>query len=418
MEDRMVPAAYAGVDWAMQKHDVCVVDVAGAVKAERAFPADAQGLAAMADWLVAQAAAPAAAVAVAIEVPHGPVVEALIERGFPLHAISPRQLDRFRDRFSVAGAKDDRRDARVLADSLRTDPRAYRVVELDDPDVIELREYSRMYEELQGEDVALCNRARHQLLRYFPQVLELSEDPGEAWILELLESAPTPEAARRRRRSAIGQLLREHRIRRISADEVVAILGKPALQVAPGTVEAASGHLLQVNERIRLVRRQIEECHAQIEAILGRLAPPQLEVEGQKSEPRDVEMVQSLPGFGPIVSASLLAEASRPLRERDYQALRTLCGTAPVTIRSGKGLLVTMRRACNRRLRNMMHHAAGVAAQRDPAWGARYRAMRAKGRSHGAACRVVADGLLRTLVAMLQTRTLYDPARPRRASAA
>jgi len=48
---------------------------------------------------------------VAIEVPHGPVVDALIDRGFVVYAINPKQLDRLRDRFSVAGAKDDRRDA-------------------------------------------------------------------------------------------------------------------------------------------------------------------------------------------------------------------------------------------------------------------------------------------------------------------
>ena len=66
-------------------------------------------------------AARAEAIAVAIEVPHGPVVEALLERGFRVHAINPKQLDRFRDRFTVAGAKDDRRDAHVLSDSLRTD---------------------------------------------------------------------------------------------------------------------------------------------------------------------------------------------------------------------------------------------------------------------------------------------------------
>jgi enolase len=42
-----------------------------------------------------------------------------LERGFQVYAINPKQLDRFRDRFSVAGAKDDRRDAHVLADALR-----------------------------------------------------------------------------------------------------------------------------------------------------------------------------------------------------------------------------------------------------------------------------------------------------------
>lgn len=50
------------------------------------------------------------AMAVAIEVPHGPIVE----RSFQVYAINSKQLDPFRDRFTVAGAKDDRCDAHVL----------------------------------------------------------------------------------------------------------------------------------------------------------------------------------------------------------------------------------------------------------------------------------------------------------------
>src|SRR6187401_1757410 len=218
MSEETSPTVFAGVDWATQKHDVCVVDGQGRVLGERTFAADAAGLSALADWLVETARVAAQRVPVAIEVPHGPVVEALLERGFAVHAINPKQLDRFRDRFSVAGAKDDRRDARALADSLRTDARAYRRVSNDDPDVIELREWSRMNSELQREDVALCNRARHLLLRFFPQVLALADDVGEEWILALLDAAPTPAAARRLRVATIERLLRERRIRRWKAD--------------------------------------------------------------------------------------------------------------------------------------------------------------------------------------------------------
>jgi Transposase len=57
---------------------------------------------------------------VAIETPHGPIVEALLERGFSVYSINAKQLDRFRDRFTVSGAKDDSLDSYVLADSLRT----------------------------------------------------------------------------------------------------------------------------------------------------------------------------------------------------------------------------------------------------------------------------------------------------------
>ncbi len=412
MTEGDVPAAFAGVDWATEKHDVCVVDPGGRVLGERAFTADAVGLAAMADWLVKEGGAPPGRIGVAIEVPHGPVVETLLERGFAVHSINPKQLDRFRDRFSVAGAKDDRRDARVLADSLRTDGRAYRRLANDDPDVIELREWSRMASDLAREDTMLCNRARQQLLRYFPQVLELTDDVGEAWILAILDAIPTPDEARRKRRSTIETILREHRIRRWKADDVLAVLRKPAVTVAPGTVEAATGHLRLVAERIRLVRRQLDECHEKLDEICGRLGSA-AEVEGRKNEPRDVDILLSLPGVGRIVAATLLAEASRPLRDRDYQALRTHAGIAPVTRRSGKSLVVGMRKACNPRLRNALYHAARVAAQCDPAWKARYAALRARGQSHGRACRGVADSLLRVAIAMLRTRTLYDPARVR-----
>jgi transposase len=414
MTDRFEPAALAGVDWATQKHDVCVVDRRGRVLGERAFAADAAGLAAMADWLVAKGGAPPEQVAVAIEVPHGPVVEALLERGFAVHSLNPKQLDRFRDRFTVAGAKDDRRDARVLADSLRTDRRAYRRLENDDPDVIELREWSRMASDLKREDNALCNRARQQLLRYYPQVLELTADVGEAWILALLELVPTPADAHRRRRSSIEKLLRSHRIRRWTADQVLEVLRGPALTVAPGTVEAATAHLRLVSRRIGLVRCQLAECHAMLDELCSRLGDAS-GGEGRKNEPRDVEILQSLPGIGRVIAATLFAEASRPLRDRDYQALRAHAGIAPVTAssgkRSGSRARVSMRKACNPRLRNATYHWARVASQCDPIWRARYVELRARGHTHGRACRGIADRLLNVAIAMLKTRTLYDPAK-------
>jgi hypothetical protein len=82
-------------------------------------------------------------VAVAIEVPRGPVVELLVERRFAVFAINPKQLDRFRDRFTIAGAKDDRRDARGMASRVRSDRAHFRRVVLDEPLSIELREAGR-----------------------------------------------------------------------------------------------------------------------------------------------------------------------------------------------------------------------------------------------------------------------------------
>ena len=114
---------FVGVDWASETHHVRLSDAKGRKVGERAFAHGGQGLAEVAAWILKSTGATPDAVFVAIEVPHGPIVDALMERGFRVHAINPKQLDRFRDRFSPAGAKDDSRDAEVLADALRTDPR-------------------------------------------------------------------------------------------------------------------------------------------------------------------------------------------------------------------------------------------------------------------------------------------------------
>jgi hypothetical protein len=157
---------FVGVDWASAHHRACLLDGDGSGVAARDFTHDGSGLTELCNWLLAKTAALAGTVAVAIETPRGPVVEALLERGFAVFSINPKQLDRFRDRFTVAGAKDDSRDAQVLASSLRTDRRAFRRLRVDDPLVIELREWSRIHEELTQERSRLANRVRDQLWRY------------------------------------------------------------------------------------------------------------------------------------------------------------------------------------------------------------------------------------------------------------
>ena len=116
---------FAAVDWGSEKHQACVLDAQGGVAGEREFSHSGAGLAELCDWIVS-IAGEVSTVAVALEVPHGPVVDTLLDRGFTVYSINPKQLDRLRDRFGVAGAKDDRRDARVSTDGLRTDRHLFR----------------------------------------------------------------------------------------------------------------------------------------------------------------------------------------------------------------------------------------------------------------------------------------------------
>jgi transposase len=397
---------FAGVDWSSERHQVCLVDAQGNIVGEHGFPHSGVGLAEMGDWLLSIAGA-ASTVAVAIEVPHGPVVDSLVDRGFIVHAINPKQLDRLRDRFSVAGAKDDRRDAYVLGDGVRTDRRLFRRLHVADPKLIELRAWSRLAEELTEEQRRLSNRVGEQLWRYYPQMQKLTDDVAALWFLELWTIAPTPAKALQLRKPTIEQILKRHRIRRVDADTVLRTLREPAIKVADGVAEAAGIHLRSLVARLRVVNGELREAGVQLDKLCMSIGESEA-TSGDCLRRQDVLILRSMPGIGRINLAALLCEASGPLGSRDYQALRTLCGAAPVTKRSGKSHIVIMRYAAHVRLRNTVYHWARVATQHDPKCRARYAALRQRGHSHGRALRGVADRLLALACVLLQRQTLFD----------
>jgi transposase len=402
---------FVGLDWASDQHRVCLVDADGKQVAERDVKHDGAGLSELCDWLLAKTGVQPKEIAVAIETPRGPVVEVLLERGLQVYAINPKQLDRFRDRFTVAGAKDDSRDAYVLGHSLRTDRHAFRRVQVDDPLVIELREWSRMHDELVEERVRLANRMRQQLWRYYPQAGDVTDDLAADWFLDLWQQVPTPTRAARVTEKVVARILKNHRIRRIDAATVLQVLRRPPLAVAPGTVEAATAHIRTLAVRLRLINQQIKETDQRLDQLCAAIEASAEAAPGQICEQRDVAILRSCPGLGRIILATLLAEACEPLRSRDYHVLRMLSGVAPVTRRSGKTCIVLRRHACNNRLRNAVYQWARGAMQHDPLSRQRYADLRRRGHSHGRALRTIGDRLLYVLCTMLERQTPFDPSR-------
>ena len=213
---------FVGIDWGSQQHQVCILDRDRRLVGERTVDHDGASLAQRAAWLWTVSAGHPQRVAVALEVPRGAIVEGLVERGFHVFAINPKQLDRFRDRHSVAGAKDDRRDAFVLADSVRTDRPSFRRLQLDAPHLLLLRELSRVEETLLEEFRRSANRLREQLHRFYPQMLQLCSAADEPWLWDLLHLAPTPAHAMLLSEAQVQRVLKAHRLRRLKAPAVLA----------------------------------------------------------------------------------------------------------------------------------------------------------------------------------------------------
>jgi transposase len=402
---------YLGVDWGGTEHVIVLLDRTGHKHGTWHVPHTAAAVHAFLAERLTQIGRET--VAVGLETPRGVIVDAVLEQRLAVFAVNPKQLDRFRDRHTTAGAKDDRLDAYVIADALRTDPQCFREVQPDPAQVTELREYTRMLEELDRDHRRGANQVREQILRVAPEWLTLSDGADEPWFWALLEKIVRPTGAKPLRRTAVARLLQHHRIRRWSVDDVLRAIDAPRWTPADGTWAAVHAHVEVLLARLRLLQRQRATCEADLDRLLRRCAE---ESEGQPGGHRDVSILQSLPGVGRKTAAAMLAYAARHLADRDYPTLRSYLGVAPVTKRSGKRYyVVQMRYACHTRLRTVVHCWAGASLRLDAAARRYYDQLRQRGCTHARALRSVGDRWLRILIAMLRTQETYNPAKLRSA---
>lgn len=407
---------YLGVDLGGSEH-VCVLwdeeEVVGQITVEHS----GKGLAHLVEWLAEEGAEPGLTAAGA-ERPHGAVVESLLDHGYDVYAINPKQVDRFRDRRSPSGAKDDGRDATIIGGALRTDLRCFKRVRRS-PDVfVRLRELDRRLDQLEEDEGRDANRMTDALRSYFPQLLALCPSGRAVWFRELVERAPTPEAARTLSREEIEGLLGRYGVKKVSVDDVLEAVGQPPVPARQAVVESRAQAVLQNLERLELTARQIREVKKEISALKEELAETLDEARDEKEEkssseghPSDLDILSSFPGIGCRVLAALVGEAGHLLVDRDLESLRTLTGVAPVTRASGKRHRVVMRRACKTRLRNACFHWARTAVREDELAAKHYGELTARGKEWARALRSVADRLLRLLIGALKSRTIYDPAK-------
>ena len=397
---------FVGVDWGSREHRFSVLDHTGRVHGRRTVAHTVRDITDAFQWVCEQSGVPPAAIAVGLEVPRGVLVDAALEQGFAVFALNPKQTDRFRDRFTMAGAKDDTRDADTVGDGLRTDRRAFRRIQPDDPAFVALRELARLADDLTADLGRLSNRLREQLYRVDAPWLDVCAAADEPWLWTLLAKTPDPTHWPTLSRRSLASVLRRHRIRRLTADDLVALIQPPRLRAAPGVDAAVRTRVQSLVPQLALVHAQLRQTARQIDQALAALAE---NTDSESTEHRDVVILQSLPGVGRMVTATMLTETSGALSARDYHTLAALTGVAPVTKQSGKSRHVHIRRACNPRLRDALYHWARTSIQYDDAARAFYDRHRHRGTPHNTALRSLGARWLRILVAMLKAQSVYNP---------
>jgi transposase len=393
---------YVGIDWAGEHHDIAVTNDGMEAVGQFQVAHSVEGLEALGARLVAVAGGPAGC-QVAIERPDGLLVATLLEWGYRVYAVNPKAVDRYRDRYSMAGAKDDRRDAWVLANILRTDGALYRPLRAEGEVAAELRLTVRAYHDLVKEGTRLSNQLRVCLADYYPLALTLFKGLAAPLTLAFLRAFPDPAAARQDE-AAVRAWCTAHRYGRV--DALLGKVARPQLeQPNAGVVRARRRQMLALVSGLETILRAEHEHERALDDLLGRHP--------------DGGLFLALPGAGVITAASLVGELGEDRgRLPTADDLRAVSGTAPVTIRSGKQRLVVRRQACNQALHqalvqfartSMLQAAQGKEAA---AWVLTlYQARRAAGDSEQAAYRVIANRWAGILWAMWTRQEPYDARR-------
>jgi len=132
---------------------------------------------------------------VGIERGDGPPVEALIQAELTVLVIPPGQLKNLRSRYGSAGNKDDRYDAYILADVVRTDRRRLRPLVRDSAATTALRTTVRARRDLIEHRIAAANQLRAHLQIVFPGATSVFAAIDSAISLTFLERFTTQAQA-------------------------------------------------------------------------------------------------------------------------------------------------------------------------------------------------------------------------------
>ena len=393
-----IPLGWAGIDVGKGHHWICLIDETGttvwsakAVNDEAAILDAVSSVLARADEVVwgVDVTGTMSGLLLALLAAHGQRVRYVPGRTVNQMSVAYR-----------GEAKTDARDAYVIAETLRHRG-DLQEVEVSTSLVTELRLLVTHRTDLVGDRVRMVNRLRDVLSGYFP-ALERSFDYAHSrGALTLLTGYQTPQAIRRTGASRLRAWLVKRKVR--SADQIAAaalVAAKAQQTVVPGQDVAAS-IVADLATQLLAIGSRISELDARITSTFR--AHPQAEI------------IESLPGMGPILGAELIAAAGDLNGYANAGRLASAAGLVPVPKDSGRrtGNLHRPTRY-SRKLRRVFYLSAQSSMMREGPNRDYYLKKRGEGAKHVQALICLARRRVDVLWALLRDNRPFEVAPPSR----
>ena len=388
---------YIGIDWADDHHDIHVTDDSAVALDSFSISHSYDGMKKLRERLGKSSSDPGN-VLVAVESHQGLLIYALLEAGYLVYPINPKAMDRYRDRYRMSSSKSDPKDAMVLANILRTDLHLYKPLPRETVADARLRQLTRSHKSLGQQKTKMLNQLTTQLKSYYPIALRLFSRLDHKITLAFLERFPTPEKAAAASLEDLRKFFQKQGYsQQWKVTFIYESLQQPSLRAPKELEEVHQTIVLSLVPVIRSLRDEIEKLANEI----GKEF---------KHNPAH-EIFSSLP-TGEITAARLNGElGSDGTRYPTREYVQTAAGTAPVTRRSGKTIVIFFRWQCNKHLRAAFQDLARESVKQC-AWARQYFAEQMRlGHKPSRAYRALANRWAAIIWKMLQERECFNQSR-------
>ena len=390
-------AAWIGIDWADQHHDVALKEAGSDRVEHRRIGATPE---AVTEWLAElRLRFGGRPVAICLEQTKGALIHALLEHDFLiLYPVNPASLDQFRKVFTSSGAKNDPTDAGLLLELLEKHRDRLHAWVPDDPNTRALARYVEARRKAVNSRTQLVQRLGAELKGYFPQALDLvGDDLASPMACDFLRRWPTLKALKRAQEQTVRRFYTTHHSRsaEMITQRIKQIRTAIPLVTDPAIVEPSALTVRILVDQITALAEGIQAYDERIHDLFA--AHP------------DAHLFDCLPGSGATLAPRLLAAFGSDRSRFDSAArVQQYTGIAPVTVSSGKSHWVHRRWAANKFLRQTFHEFAGHSLRYSIWARAYYQQMRSRGKGRHAAIRALAFKWIRILWRCWQDRTPYS----------
>ena len=330
---------YIGIDWSTQKHDIVFLNEEGGIILYQTIPHSPAGFEAFNEQRMKLGVSVEDCL-VGIETKHNLLIDFLTSRQYKqIYVIPPSTIRDSRGRFGASKANNDRSDAHLIADMLRTDRARLHIWHADMLLTQQIAALVSLEIFLTRTITQTTNRLRNVLWRYYPNAARVFSSLDEQIALEFICAYPTPETAADLTIEQFKGFAKLHRYPQPSKlPACYARLQKPQPVARQETV------LAYQFEAVRL-------AHLALQAVQDKVSTLK-EIQELFVDHPDYPIFSSLPGAGVLLAPALLAKFGDD-RQRfpTAQVMQCVAGTCPVTKASGKHKYVAFRHACDHEFR-------------------------------------------------------------------